>query len=187
MRWAGASEAIAGDMRREQGFTLIEILTTIAISAILFSLGAAALRGYWFGRALHDGAEQVVSELRNAQERSVSESHPLVYGGWFDEGSAEWGVVRFDPRDVSVPGDDECVVVSGPNKFSAGVVVDEVAFEDVSPQTTVCAPAVPEGAEIAFFFARGTASPGEVTLVQPKNGDAETVTVSGVTGRVARE
>jgi prepilin-type N-terminal cleavage/methylation domain-containing protein len=174
-------------MRRDQGFTLIEILTTIAISAILLSLGATALRGYWFGRALHDGAEQVVSELRNAQERSVSESHPLVYGGWFDEGSAEWGVVRFDPKDVSVPGDDECVVVSGPNEFSAGVVVDEVAFEDASPQSSVCAPAVPDGAEIAFFFARGSASPGEVTLVQPRNGDTETISVSALTGRVDTE
>jgi type II secretion system protein H len=174
-------------MQRDQGFTLIEILTTIAIGAILLTLGASALRGYWFGRALHDGAEQVVSELRNAQERAVAESHPLVYGGWFDQDSSEWGVVRFDPKDASVPGDDECVVISGPNKFDAGVVVDEVSFEDVSPQTTVCAPAVPTGAEIAFFFARGTASPGEVTLVQPKNGDTETITVSGLTGRVARE
>jgi prepilin-type N-terminal cleavage/methylation domain-containing protein len=174
-------------MRRDHGFTLIEILTGIAISAILLTLGASALRGYWIGRALHDGAEQVVSELRNAQERSVSESHPLVYGGWFDQGSAEWGVVRFDPKDSSVPGDDECVVVSGPNRFSAGVVVNDVSFEEVTPQTGVCAAAVPVGAEVAFFFARGTATPGDVTLVQPKNGDTETIAVSGVTGRVARQ
>jgi prepilin-type N-terminal cleavage/methylation domain-containing protein len=183
----GVSEAVAGDMRRDQGMTLIEILTTIAISAILMTLGASALRSYWFNRALHDGAEQVVSELRNAHDRSVSESHPLVYGGWFDQDSAEWGVVRFDPKDVSVPGDDECVVVSGPNEFSAGVVVQDVTFEDVSPQTTVCAAAVPPGAEIAFFFARGTASPGDVTLVQPKDGDTETITVTGLTGRVDRQ
>jgi prepilin-type N-terminal cleavage/methylation domain-containing protein len=174
-------------MRRDHGFTLIEILTAIAISGILMTLGAAALRGYWFGRALNDGAEQIVSELRNAQERSVSESHPLVYGGWFDGGSSEWGVVRFDPKDTSLPGDDECVVVSGPNKFSAGVVVDDVSFEDVVPQTGVCASAVPSGAEIAFFFARGTATPGDVTLLQPRNDDTETVTVSGLTGRVERE
>jgi prepilin-type N-terminal cleavage/methylation domain-containing protein len=174
-------------MRREEGFTLIEILTTIAISAILMTLGATALRSYWFGRALHDGSEQVISELRNVQERSVSESHPLVYGGWFDEGSSEWGVVRFDPKDVSVPGDDECAVVSGPNEFSAGVIVDEVSFEDAVPQSTVCAGAVPAGAEIAFFFARGTATPGEVTLLQPKSGDTETVTVTPLTGRVDHE
>jgi prepilin-type N-terminal cleavage/methylation domain-containing protein len=176
-----------GDMRREAGYTLIEILTAIAISAILMTLGASALRGYWFGRALRDGAEQVVSELRNVQERSVSESHPLVYGGWFDDGSSEWGVVRFDPKDVSVTEDDECAVVSGPNEFSAGVVVDEVSFDDMTPQTSVCASAVPSGSEIAFFFARGTASPGSVTLLQPRNGDTETVTVTGLTGRVDRE
>lgn len=166
---------------------MIEILVTIVISAVLLTLGASALRGYWINRSLHDGAESVVSELRNVQERSVSESHPLVYGGWFDLGSSEWGVVRFDPKDPTVSGDDECAVVSGPNRFSAGVVVDDVSFEDQVPQTSVCASAVPDGAEIAFFFARGTASPGDVTLLQPHNGKRETITVSGLTGRVDRE
>jgi prepilin-type N-terminal cleavage/methylation domain-containing protein len=180
-------EANAGVMSREEGFTLIEVLTAILISAILLTLGATALRGYWFGRALHDGAEQVVIELRNVQERSVSESHPLVYGGWFEVDSAEWGVVRFDPKDASLPEDDECSLVGGPNRFSAGVVVDEASFEEVAPQTDVCAGVVPDGSEVVFFFARGTATPGDVTLVQPRNGDTETVTVTGMTGRVDRE
>ena len=173
-------------MRREEGFTLIEVLTAIVIAAILMTLVATALRGYWLTRSLHDGAEEIVTGLRHLQERSVSDSHPLVYGAWFKVGSSDWGSVRFDPKDPSVSTDDQCVSV-GAHTLPGGVEVESVSFSDVSPQTSTCAAAVPAGSEVAFFFARGTATGGTIRLLQPAKSTTEDLTVSSLTGRVERQ
>jgi prepilin-type N-terminal cleavage/methylation domain-containing protein len=176
-----------GAMRRQGGFTLIEVLVAIGISSVLMTLAVFALRTYWVNRSLHDSAEQVISELRQIQEQSVAESHPLVFGTWFKANTSTWGVVRYDPKEPAVSGDDECLQVEGPFEFPTSVVVQAVDFESSSPQTTVCASAVPSGSEIAFFFARGTATPGDITLRQPITDRTESLEVSGLTGRVDRQ
>jgi prepilin-type N-terminal cleavage/methylation domain-containing protein len=174
-------------MRKEAGFTLIEVLTTILIASVLMTLAATALRSYWLGRALYDGAEEVVTGLRELQERSVSESHPLVFGAWFKEGSSTWGAVRYDSNDPSVSGDDECVTI-GTYQLPAGVEVQTTtSFTSVSPQTSTCAAPAPSGSDIVFFFARGTSTGGDIELYQPKKDTTEDLSISPLTGRVERE
>lgn len=180
-------------MRRSSGFTLIELLAVMFVTTVLLTLGAGAIRHYWLLHSLENAGEQVVSELRGLQARVVSESHPLVFGAWFKSGASassattQWGVVRYDPKDASTSLDDECVQAGSPQVFGTDVYVSQTDFETLNPITQTCAAAVPSGAEIVLFFARGSATSGSVTLTQDLVGRSTEVSVSPQTGRVTRQ
>jgi prepilin-type N-terminal cleavage/methylation domain-containing protein len=179
-------------MRDEQGFTLAEVLWTITIVSILLALGVFALRNYWLEHSLVTARESAVSQMRQIQERVLSEGHPLVYGVRFHPGAApaasDWGVVRFDPHDPSTATDDTCGQVSR-ETFSTGVYVSAASFQAVtSPAiTALCRSSIAGAAsdEFALFFARGSATSGSVTLTQPVLGKTATISVSPITGRVS--
>lgn len=177
-------------MRRESGFTLVELLVGIAISATLLTLGAFAVRQYWFVSAADGAAEKVVSELRGLQQRATAESHPMVYGAWFKEdvATAQWGILRYDPKDASSSSDDICTQLGPAQRFGDGVVISNAAFDPAGGTIdTTCAGAAPSGADLVFFYARGSATAGEVVLDHDEISDPLRVTVSGVTGRVERQ
>lgn len=170
-------------MRREEGFTLIEILVTVSLVAILMTLAAGSLRTYWLVRSLEGGGDQVVSQLRQLQEESRSESHPLVYGAWFDAGTSNWKLVRYDPF-AGVGG--ECVV-EGTRSFDAGVTISSAAFAEETDIAPKCTSVIPEAVatEFVFFYAQGSATAGEIILRHPSlPGRDRTITVTPMTGRV---
>ena len=174
-------------MRRESGFTLIELLAVVGLTAVLLTLGASALREYWFRQALDGSAEAVESEFRHLQQQTVAESHPLVFGAWFRTGAqagGQWGSLKFDPKDASTSADDVCTLVGSPRTFDAGVVVDAASFEEPVGVGSTCSGVAPSGSKQVFFYARGAATAGSVTLFHPATGRSRTVTVSGLTGRV---
>lgn len=169
-------------MRREDGFTLIELLAAILVMSLLLGLSAYSLRRYWQTRALIGSVDEVVTELRNEQQRASSESHPWAWGVWFKQGTSRWGVVR---ANVST---GTCTVRSR-DTLSTSVTFTAASFADVtSPAlSAACATEAETGAEVALFFARGTATEGSVALAHSEvdGGAARTITVSPITGRVA--
>jgi len=177
-------------MHDEDGFTLIELLVVMAISAIVLTLSVTALRSYWFGQALNGSVDGVTTQMRQAQQQAESESHPLVYGVWFTTvgDATRWGTLQYDPDpDLSV----HCSEI-GKRSFSTGVQVKAVSFAEDSPRSSDCrsalgAASVPGAgsAEIAFFYARGTATPGTITLEQTNLDRSESLNVTGITGRVS--
>ncbi|MDQ3986519.1 MAG: prepilin-type N-terminal cleavage/methylation domain-containing protein [Actinomycetota bacterium] len=173
-------------MKRATGFTLIEMMVVLGMTAVLLTLGAAAARHYWLLNSLDGGADEIVVQLREIQERTIAESHPLIYGAWFRAHSVgdDWGILRFNPRDTSTSTDDLCEQVGASRDLAGQVYVESVAFEDGPDATTLCASAAPPGAELTFFFARGNATAGELVLNQDAVGSSRTITVLGVTGRV---
>ena len=176
-------------MRRESGFTLIEVLVVILITSILLTLSAFAVRHYWFSKSLDSAVEQTVSELRQVQQQTVAESHPLVFGAWFqtDVQDDQYAVLKFDPNDTSTASDDECTQVGSPRTFENRVVITEVQFDPAPGIGTTCNSVVPAGSEQVFFYARGTATEGELTLFHDETGKSATVTVSGMTARVEEQ
>lgn len=170
-------------MRNEDGFTLTELLVAMLIMSLVLGLGAYSLRRHWQTRALHGGIDDVVSELRAEQQNASTATHPWVYGTWFKPGSNRWGVVKAN----SITG--VCQLVSS-KTFGTGVEIATASFDDVSTAglTTNCIGATEPGTEIAFFFARGTATAGTVALRHPEvaAGAVKTVRVYPVTGKVAR-
>jgi prepilin-type N-terminal cleavage/methylation domain-containing protein len=167
--------------KMDAGFTLVELLVVIAITGILLTLGAAALRTYWLTQALEGSAEQLVSQLRQLQQRTDAESHPVVYGARFRQGTPDWVTVRYDPKSPTTATDDECTVV-GTRQFSDGVNISAASFDP--PPGLVLAKCPNPSEAFVFFYARGTATEGSVTLAHPITGRSRTISVLPLTGRV---
>jgi prepilin-type N-terminal cleavage/methylation domain-containing protein len=174
--------------RRQEGFTLVELLVVMALTAILVTLGAFAVRHFWFVRSLSGAEDQVATQLRRQQQRVMAASNPFVYGAHFKEDSSDWELIRFDPKGAG-SGDDECAD-QGARGFDLTVEVASVDFDDTQApeQATACVADLGGAAdEYVFFFARGNATKGSVTVTQPQLGRSRTVTVTDITGRVVKE
>jgi prepilin-type N-terminal cleavage/methylation domain-containing protein len=172
--------------RSEGGFTLVELLVSMALIAVLATLSVQPLRTYWLRQGLAGASDDVATQLRSIQERVVSESHPLVYGASFAADSDAWFLLRYDPGDSTITTDDTCEV-TGERALERGVVVSSVDFTaPPSDIVTACDAVTEAGDELVFFYARGSATGGQVTLRQPILDDTETITVGPITGRVTR-
>jgi prepilin-type N-terminal cleavage/methylation domain-containing protein len=168
---------------RQDGFTLTELMVACLVLGIALTLGATAFGHYAKVRALAGAADQVVTELRGAQQDASTQTHPWVSGAWFRQSTSEWGTVRAN----AVTGSCE---VKSRRTFAAGVTVASVSFSDVtSPNLTAnCATLAGSGADVVVFFARGTATGGSVGLMHPSvnGGAAKTISVTPMTARVTR-
>jgi prepilin-type N-terminal cleavage/methylation domain-containing protein len=168
----------SSSLRGEDGFTLIELIVVMGLMAILFALGALALRHFWFVQGLEGAGDQVVTELRAAQTRVGAENHPVVYGVRFVPGSPTWGVVQYDPRTSP-----KCTAVET-HDFDAAVSIQSASSTGADSIKTECEGALGAASRFIFFFARGSATPGTINLVSQQTGDTRVIQVAGVTGRV---
>jgi prepilin-type N-terminal cleavage/methylation domain-containing protein len=172
------------DLKDESGFTLIESLVAIALISLLVSLSAVALRSFWFAEAVDRATGEMTSLLKRTQQRVVAETHPLVYGVWMEEGSSDWGIVKFDPKSIDTATDDVCT--KEPDKTMAdGVTVDSVTGDTTSVAALECLTVVPD-ATFVFFYARGTATEAHITLGKDESTGTKSIHVSPMTGRVER-
>ena len=173
--------------KREEGFSLIELLTVISIVAILFTLGAFAVRHFWLVRSLEGGKDEIVTQLRQLQQRVGAASNPLVFGARFKNGSAEWELIQYD----AVNSPDTCTRIQQRNftpslEFDAGVVVQNANFSSYTNGTRDVTAICKAGTfdDVVFFFAKGTATSGRIRIRQPVLDRTETICVTGITGRV---
>ena len=171
----------------EGGFTLVELLVGMMMLVVLLGLGAFALRQFWLTHSLRGARTEVVTQLRQIQQRSVSESHPLVYGARFRVGSPTFGIVKFNPNDTSTTTDDTCVEMSTVT-LGSGVRVTAASFTAASGITSLCRAQIAGAStdEFAFFYARGTATEGNLTVEVPALPDQPlSMGVTPITGRVS--
>jgi prepilin-type N-terminal cleavage/methylation domain-containing protein len=177
-------------MHKEDGFTLIEVLSAIMLMLILLGLSANSMRSYWLNQSLSGAQGSVRSQLRQLQERSVSESHPTVYGVRFQVGTSNWGVVQYDPTATPSP---KCTQVNNLTlnsgvifKTAPSTTFTAAAGSDAATITALCKSQIAGSASDQFvlFFARGTATPGQVTLTHSLVARTKVITVTAITGRV---
>lgn len=172
--------------KNQEGFSLVELMVVMALTSILLTLGAFAIRHFYLVRSLVGGQDETVSQLRAVQAKVMAESNPLIYGVGFREGTGEWAIVRYNSAPpVSCESD-------GTRGFDAGVVISDVNFsntvggQDVSAIVSVCGSqftGVPTDGWV-FFLPRGMATPGTLTLRQPALDRTEGIQVTGLSGRV---
>lgn len=167
-------------VRDESGFTLVELMSVIMLVVILMALGATALRRYWFVQGLVGAENEVVSQLRAQQQQSRTTA-PKVFGARFTVGSSEWDLISYNSEITTVG--NRCEVVEE-RKLGAGVVVEAVNFDEVLDEPGEQAACLQGATALVLFYARGSATPGSVTLYQPDVDRSERVCVTGLTGRV---
>lgn len=180
-------------MKNQSGFSLIELLTVMSITAVLLTLGAFAVRHYWFVRSLQGAQDEVVTQLRRQQQQSVAESHPRIYGARFPRGSGSTlGLVRVQLATAATPA--SCVEYetrsfdAGVQVFNPGLGSGHTTFSGGSAEADLCRAATGgvAGDDFVFFYARGTATAGQVTLRHPGLDRRKIVCVFGLTGRIER-
>lgn len=165
--------------RAEDGFTLLEVLTVTVLAGILFTLGAFAFRHYWFVQSLHGSQGEIVTQLRQLHERTVSETHPLVFGARFRPGSPQWGIVKYDPTAASSP----CTEIAT-RRLDSDVEISAASFATASGVGDACSSLGRPGDAFVFFFARGNATEGSLVVRQKQLDRTLGVSVAAVTGRV---
>ncbi len=174
---------------------MIELLVVMVVALIMMTLGAAAMRHYWFVRSVASASQQVTAQLRQLQSQADSVSHPVVYGAWFLPGQAnsdEWGTLTYDPTIVNAA--DRCALGSAPKTLPTDVRIVNAAFTDTTTLTSACKTELSgagvsnaSAAKTVFFYARGNSTGGEVTLARSGVTGERTIEVAALTGRVVEQ
>lgn len=170
----------------QRGFTLTELLVVMLLTSILMTLGGFAIRNYWFVRSLEGGADEVVTQLRRLQQRVGAASNPLVYGARFTEGSSDWQLIEYNIES------GECTLIRDASfdrnqEFDASVRVEGANFSNYGTGGEITEECKDGADAVVFFFARGSATRGQLTIEQPKlEGREEKICVAAITGRVTR-
>ncbi len=152
--------------RRDAGFTLIELMVTMGIAASMISIGIFSFSRWQNVSQQRGSAESVVSALRNAAERSVSEGR--TYCVDFSSASTQAYVVY---RVTCGTG-----TVAGGGSKTLSTKVQLAA----SVTSTPC----PANHKCVYFYPRGTASPATVVVSSTARSQLYTVRVEGLTARV---
>jgi len=160
---------------RERGFTLIEVMTAISIAGILMAIATWGLIALGRSQQEQATANSVLASLRSAEARSQAEGR--AYCVRFDNAQS-WSLWRYscDPADPVTAGSR--VEASTP-EGTALVSSVNFAVNPVAGLIHSC----PVGG-CAYFYPRGLASSGSVTVTRPGSSSSYKVTVVGITGRV---
>ena len=148
------------------GFTLIELLVTMIVASVMMSIGIFSFTRWQNVSQQKGSAEAVVSALRNAAERSVSEGR--TYCVDFSSASTRTYVVH------RVTCGTGTVAGGGSKTLSAKVLL----------ATTVTSTPCPTGDKCIYFYPRGTASAATVVVSSTARSQLYTVHVEGLTARV---
>ena len=163
---------------------MIELLVVVTLLGVLLTLGATAFRRYWLVQSLDGAQDELIAQVRQRQEQAVSESHPLVFGIRVLEGSSDWGILEYIPdTDPLVAGNQESCPQRETLRFSTSVQVSTADFAS-SPEATFCASVHGAASDYVFFYPRGTATGGTLTLLHPEISGTRSIVVSPITGRV---
>lgn len=150
----------------DAGFTLIELSVAMIMLGILLTLATPAWRTYQANQEDRSAAAAVVSIMRNAHVRATAEA--TTYRVDVDATARTLTLLRYDGSTYVVRRTEK---LEGSN-----VRVHEVAFTNSAGVPTS-----------AYFYARGTASPGKVVLKRADRDLKHTITVEGLTGRVSND
>lgn len=149
------------------GFTLVEMMWSIAIFGVLAAISVGGLRGWTQAREHSGTAAAVQSLLREAQQRAVTEGRATCVS--FDVGTQAYAMYRGSCDDPTR------VLLQTRHPDAGRVRLAAPAFVGPSGST----PGV-------TFKPRGTAWPGSVQVTRTGSGKIYTVSVEGLTGRVSR-
>lgn len=158
------------DGAQDHGFTLIELLVVMAIAGVLASLGIFGFAN-WQTTAQHQGsAQELVSQLRNTAELALSEGRTHCVD--LDAANRSYSVYR---RECSAAG----TLVSRARTTQSSAVTFTASMTEPTPE-----PPCPAGHDCVYFYPRGTATQGTITVASSKRSKLYTIHIEGLTARV---
>lgn len=167
------------DVKRDGGFTMLEMIVTLALGSILMATATWGMHSYLVSTRESGTATDVRSALRNAAERSLSEGR--TYCVYLQ--STKWTLYKYACSGTT-PAGIAAQKVSGPFAVQdPSITITSVNFPAPSPaspnQVTNC----PTAGKCAYFYPRGNALAGSLKVV--RSGKTYTINVEGLTARVS--
>ena len=151
--------------RGEGGFTMIELLVAMVIMGVLAALATPAWKTYQVNQERVSASREVVSVLRTAQIRATAEE--ATYRIDVNPATRTLTVFRFNGASY---------VQRSVSRIEGRTVrLGQVAFADKTGASTTS----------AYFYPRGTASPGKIVVSLEGRPQQHVITVEGLTGRVS--
>jgi type II secretory pathway pseudopilin PulG len=145
---------------------LLEVLTAVALMGALMAIAVGGWSAWSKASAQSGAAREIQSAMRQAQQRAVTEGKATCV--WFSDSADTYSVYSGSCSDTAK------TLVSGPREVAANVRID-------SPQFTLST-GISAG---VTFQARGTGSPGDVTVRRNGSSKTYTLAVDWLTGRVS--
>ena len=178
-------------MRVSKGFTLLELMITVAIVVIITGIGVSAFSQI-FGERLRTESNTLAATIRHAYNRSVAEGLYVRMvlspgtGVYRVEASAER--VLIDPNASQIDTEDEdgeskasspYTSLMPPVEMEGGVIVSGVITMSQPEEVT-------DGDAYVHFFPNGFVEPTMI-YISDEDGNEYTLIVSPMTGHVTRE
>jgi prepilin-type N-terminal cleavage/methylation domain-containing protein len=146
----------------QRGYSLVEILITIAILIILAAIAIPSFQGYVINTNLKSAGRDLSADFFNCKERAVAESR--MYRITFNVG-ANYIIEQCNNTGSPCNG-YTTIATKTPATFNANIQITNAAFGNGSSIT---------------FQTRGTATPGSVTLTNSRGSTA--IVRTNITGK----
>ena len=160
----------------DEGFTLIELIVVMLLMGVLMAMGAFSFVNYQRTSEQRGSTQQIVSVLRSASERAVSEGRTYCVALTNGTPASSNQSYSLWQRACTTAGGGTQVKSYSTQSTRVSFVPSVTA---VSP-----APACASGSACIYFYPRGTATPASLVVASSARSKTYTVRVEGLTARV---
>ncbi len=181
-------------IQNSQGFSLIELIVSIAIIVTLVSVFLVNFAGLSKSRNLNVGTNNLVSDLHKIQSFSLSSQDlsvgkpATIYGVVFNNNAASYNLIGFDN---TVPVAVQSTISSvnlPPNTFINSVLVTKADNTTAAPTSITILFKIPFGRVLTNYTGSILNELNDITRVKLQSRDGTVcsyVTVNGITGNVS--
>lgn len=160
----------ARSARGDAGTTMVEVMIVAGMIGVLASMAVWGIRGWAAANAFKGASQQIQSVMRSAQQRAITEGTSFCV--WFDTGSDTYATYR----SVCNGQPAAALKTAGPWGLGSGEVhLSGPTFADAASTTQTG----------VTFLPRGSAWPGQVSVIRDGSSLTYVVRVEGMTGRVS--
>ncbi|HET8616462.1 MAG TPA: GspH/FimT family pseudopilin [Actinomycetales bacterium] len=171
------SDRVASRRGDDSGFTLVELMVTMTVASIMLAIGIFGFANWQRAAQQKGSARELVSTLRNASERAISEGR--TYCVDINAAGTAMETWRYT-----------CGVNPASPPAPASQLLQKTSTQSTKVTLTATvtnpspAPTCPTSYRCVYFYPRGTATPATVVVASSVRTKTYTVTVEGLTARV---
>lgn len=153
--------------RANLGFTLLEVILTLTILAVISAIGFSYLGGFKSGVDLEETANQIVGKLREAQQKAMA-----------GEDNKKWGV-HFDNTGADPFYD---IFSTNTDYAGAGVITERIYLTSLTAEVKFDTPVAGQSADVIFSKITGVPSSAQ-NIVINLQGATKTINIE-TSGRI---